>query len=148
MTVEKLNEEMFEAMRKRNRVRKDTLSALLGAIKKAAIDKKCKDCISEELVTEVILKEQKTINEMIDTCPADRNGTLAEYKARAAIIAEFAPKMMTEDDIKMELLMFCELEGLDLTKTNRAKIMKGFMPGLKGRADGKLANKIITELLV
>lgn len=148
MTIEKLNEEMFEAMRKRNRVRKDTLSALLGAIKKAAIDKKCKDCIPEELVTEVILKEQKTINEMIDTCPRDRENTLIEYKERAKIIAEFAPTMMTEDDIKMELLMFCELEGLDLTKANRAKIMKGFMPGLKGRADGKVANKIITELLV
>lgn len=148
MTVEKINEEMYKALRNKEKLRKDTLSALLGAIKKAAIDKKCKDCIPEELITEVILKEQKTINEMIDTCPADRNGTLAEYKARAAIIAEFAPIMMTEDDIKMELLMFCELEGLDLTKSNRAKIMKGFMPGIKGRADGKLANKIITELLV
>lgn len=148
MTIEKLNEEMFEAMRKRDRVRKDTLSALLGAIKKAAIDKKCKDCIPKELITEVILKEQKTINEMIDTCPKDRENTLIEYKERAKIIAEFAPKMMTEDDIKMELLMFCEFEGLDLTKANRAKIMKGFMPGLKGRADGKLANKIITELLM
>ena len=148
MTIEKLNEEMFEAMRKRNRVRKDTLSALLGAIKKAAIDKKCKDCIPEELITEVILKEQKTINEMIDTCPKDRENTLIEYKERAKIIAEFAPKMMTEDDIKMELILFCEFEGLDLTKANSAKIMKGLMPGLKGRADGKLANKIITELLV
>ena len=148
MTVEKINEEMYKALRNKDKLRKDTLSALLGAIKKAAIDKKCKDCISEELITEVILKEQKTIKEMIDTCPADRIDTLAEYEARAAVIAEFAPTMMSEEDIKMELLMFCELEGLDLTKSNRAKIMKGFMPGLKGRADGKLANKIITELLV
>lgn len=148
MTVEKINEEMYKALRSKNKLRKDTLSAILGAIKNAAIDKKCKDSISETLIDEVILKEQKTINEMINTCPADRTETLAEYKARAAIIAEFAPTMMTEDDIKMELLMFCELEGLDLTKSNRAKIMKGFMPTLKGRADGKLANKIITELLV
>lgn len=148
MTVEKINEEMYKALRSKNKLRKDTLSAILGAIKNAAIDKKCKDSISEAFIDEVILKEQKTINEMINTCPADRIDTLAEYKARAAIIAEFAPTMMTEDDIKMELLMFCELEGLDLTKSNRAKIMKGFMPILKGRADGKLANKIITELLV
>ena len=148
MTVEKLNEEMFEAMRKRDRVRKDTLSALLGAIKKAAIDKKCKDCISEELVTEVILKEQKIINEMIDTCPKDRENTLIEYKARAAVIAEFAPKMMTEDEIGIELCKFCASNGLTLSKANRAAIMKGFMPTIKGRADGKLANKVITEALV
>lgn len=148
MTVEKLNEEMFEAMRKRDRVRKDTLSALLGSIKKAAIDKKCKVCISEELVTEVILKEQKIINEMIDTCPKDRENTLIEYKARAAVIAEFAPKMMTEDEIGIELCKFCASNGLTLSKANRAAIMKGFMPTIKGRADGKLANKVITEALV
>ena len=148
MTVEKLNEEMFEAMRKRDRVRKDTLSALLGAIKKAAIDKKCKDCIPEELITEVILKEQKTIKEMIDTCPADRIKTLAEYKARAAVIAEFAPTMMTEDEIASELSVYCSSEGLELTKANRAAIMRGFMPTIKGRADGKLANKVITEKLI
>ena len=148
MTVEKLNEEMFEAMRKRDRVRKDTLSALLGAIKKAAIDKKCKDCIPESLVTEVILKEQKTINEMIDTCPADRENTLIEYKARAAVIAEFAPTMMTEDEIAIELDAYCVFKGLEPTKANRGAIMKGFMPTIKGRADGKLANKVITEMLV
>ena len=148
MTVEKLNEEMFEAMRKRDRDRKDTLSALLGSIKKAAIDKKCKDCISEELVTEVILKEQKTVNEMIETCPKDRVKTLEDYKARAAVIAEFAPKMMTEDEISIELCKFCASNGLTLSKANRAAIMKGFMPTIKGRADGKLANKVITEMLV
>ena len=148
MTVEILNKEMITAMKNKDKLRKDTISALIGAIKKTAIDKKCKDNIPEELITEVILKEQKILNEMIDTCPADRTETLAEYKARAAVIAEFAPTMMTEDEIAMELFMFCEFEGLDLTKANRAKIMKSFMPTLKGRADGKLANKVITEILV
>ena len=148
MTLEMLSKEMIVAMKNKDKLRKDTISALIGAVKKAGIDKGCRDNIPESLVTEVILKEQKTINEMIDTCPKDRENTLIEYKERAKIIAEFAPTMMTEDDIKMELLMFCEFEGLDLTKANRAKIMKGFMPTLKGRADGKLANKIITELLV
>ena len=148
MTVEKINEEMYKALRNKDKLRKDTLSALLGAIKKAAIDRKCKDCIPESLITEVILKEQKTINEMIDTCPADRTETLAEYQSRAAVIAEFAPKMMTEDEIAIEFDMYCTLEGLAPTKANRAVIMRGFMPTIKGRADGKLVNKIITELLV
>jgi uncharacterized protein YqeY len=84
---------------------------------------------------------------MIDTCPADRENTLIEYKERAAVIAEFAPTMMTEDEITMELSTYCSLEGLELTKANRAAIMRGFMPTIKGRADGKLANKVITEVL-
>lgn len=147
MTLEMLSKEMIAAMKNKDKLRKDTISALIGAVKKAGIDKGCRDNIPENLVTEVILKEQKTINEMIDTCPADRTETLAEYKARAAVIAEFAPKMMTEDEIAMELDKYCTLEGLDLTKANRAAIMRGFMPTIKGRADGKLANKVITGVL-
>lgn len=148
MTLEMLSKEMIVAMKNKDKLRKDTISALIGAVKKAGIDKGCRDNIPESLITEVILKEQKTINEMIDTCPKDRENTLIEYKARAAVIAEFAPKMMTEDEIAMELGMYCTLEGLELTKANRAAIMRGFMPTIKGRADGKLANKVITEMLV
>lgn len=148
MTLEMLNKEMIAAMKNKDKLRKDAISALIGAIKKAAIDKGCRDDIPENLITEIILKEQKTVNEMIDTCPADRTETLAEYKARAEIIAEFAPTMMKEDDIAMELMMYCAFEGLDLVKANRAAIMRGFMPTIKGRADGKLANKVITEMLV
>ena len=148
MTLEMLSKEMVTAMKNKDKLRKDTISALIGAVKKAGIDKGCRDNIPETLVTEVILKEQKTINEMIDTCPKDRENTLIEYKERAKIIAEFAPKMMTEDEIAMELGMYCTFEGLELTKANRGAIMKGFMPTIKGRADGKLANKVITEMLV
>lgn len=147
MTLEILSKEMITAMKNKDKLRKDTISALIGAVKKAGIDKGCRDNIPESLITEVILKEQKTINEMIDTCPADRAETLAEYKSRAAVIAEFAPAMMTEDEIAMELGMYCTFEGLELTKVNRAAIMRGFMPTIKGRADGKLANKVITEVL-
>lgn len=147
MTLEMLSKEMITAMKNKDKLRKDTISALIGAVKKAGIDKGCRDNIPESLVTEVILKEQKTINEMIDTCPVDRTETLAEYKARATVIAEFAPKMMTEDEIAMELDRYCTLEGLDLIKANRAAIMRGFMPTIKGRADGKLANKVIMGVL-
>ena len=148
MTIEQLNKEMVAAMKNKDKPRKDTISALIGAIKKVAIDKGCRDNIPEALITEVILKEQKTVNEMIDTCPIDRVEILAEYKARAAVIAEFAPTMMTEDEIASELSVYCSSEGLELTKANRAAIMRGFMPTIKGRADGKLANKVITEKLI
>ena len=147
MTIEQLNVDMFSAMKAKDKFKKDVLSSLVGAVKKVAIDRKCKDNISEELVNEVLLKELKTVKEMIDTCPKDREETLSEYTARYNIIASYAPAMLSEEDIKMELLMFCEFKGIDLIKSNKAQIMKGFMPTIKGRADGKLANKIIMEML-
>ena len=147
MTVEILNTDMFTAMKNKDKFKKDVLSSLLGAVKKVAIDKKCKENISEELVNEVLLKELKTVKEMIDTCPKDREETLLEYTARYDIIASYAPTMLSEEDIETELMLFAAANEIDLTKANKAIIMKGFMPTIKGRADGKLANKIIMEML-
>ena len=147
MTIEQLTADMITAMKEKDKFKKDTLSAVIGSIKKVAIDKKCKDNISEELVNEVLLKELKTVKEMIDTCPKDRERTLSEYTVRYDIIASYAPQQLNAEDIEAELMLFAAANEIDLTKANKAIIMKGFMPTIKGRADGKLANKIITEML-
>ena len=120
MTLEMLSKEMIIAMKNKDKLRKDTISALIGAVKKAGIDKGCRDNIPESLVTEVILKEQKTINEMIDTCPKDRIDLLKEYVNRAEIIKEFAPKMLTEEEIKEEFLNFCKEKNIELIKNNHS----------------------------
>ena len=147
MTIEILNADMITAMKNKDKFKKDVLSSLVGAVKKVAIDRKCRDNISEELVNEVLLKELKTVKEMIDTCPKDREKTLLEYTERYDIIASYAPPQLRAEDIEAELILFATANEIDLTKANKAIIMKGFMPTIKGRADGKLANKIIMEML-
>jgi len=147
MTIEKLNADMISAMKAKDKLRKDTLSAVIGAVKKAAIDRKCKDNITETLVNEIVLKELKTLKEMIDTCPADREVTKAEYIGRYNILVPYAPKQLSERDIVKELISWATENGFVLCKENRVLIMKGFMPTIKGRADGKLANKVIMEAL-
>jgi len=59
MTLETLQAAMIAAMKNKDKARKDTLSSLIGAVKKTAIDKMCKDNITDTLVDEVILKEKK-----------------------------------------------------------------------------------------
>ena len=141
MTLETLQKEMIAAMKAKNKVRKDTISSIVSAVKKAAIDNKCKDNITEELVNTVILKEQKTMQEMIDTCPADRIDLLTEYKEKMTIITEFAPKLLTDSD---EIKTFIEETGIELIKANRGQIMKA----LKGKADMKIANGVVGGMLV
>lgn len=141
MTLETLQKEMIAAMKAKNKVRKDTISSIVSAVKKAAIDNKCKDNITEELVNTVILKEQKTMQEMIDTCPADRTDLLTEYKEKMTIITEFAPKLLTDPD---EIKTFIEETGIELIKANRGQIMKA----LKGKADMKIANGVVGGMLV
>lgn len=142
-----LEQERVEALRNDMKYRKQIISSLIGSIKKAAIDRKMTDNITDELANEVLLKEKKTVQEMIDSCPKLRIDLLDLYNERLAIVNEFAPTMLDADEIAMELAMFCELEGLDLVKANKVAIMRGFMPTMKGRAEGRLVNQIITEAL-
>ena len=146
MTLEVLNKEMIAAWKTKDMLRKDTISGLIGNIKTAAIDEKCRNDISEELVDKVLLKEQKTMQEMIDTCPADRTETLDEYKKKMEIIKEFAPQLITdEEEIKKKIYHILAIT--DIQKDGKSAVMKAVMPKLKGKVDMKLANKVLGDIL-
>lgn len=145
MTLEILQKEMIAAMKLHNKTRKETISSLIGAIKKVAIDEKCKDNITEELVDKVLLKEKKTVQEMIDTCPTDRTETLVEYNQRMDIINEFVPKMMNEEETRKAVYHI--LTTVDIQQSGKGAIMKVVMPRLKGKADGKVINKVVSEIV-
>lgn len=148
MTLKILQNEMIAALKAGDKERKDAISALVAAVKKAGIDKGCRDDIPESLVNEVILKEKKTIQEMIDTCPIDRVDTKAAYEKRLAVINEFAPQLITDVfEIEDMITTICWSENLALTKTNKGAIMKVVMPKLKGKVDMKIANNVIAILL-
>ena len=145
MKLDALQKEMISAMKSGNKLRKEAISSLVGAIKKAAIDEKCRENIPEELVNKVILKEKKTMQEMIDTCPSERVELLEEYKTRMAIINNFAPQMMSEDEIRKTINhLIATVDGVEYG--NKGSIMKVVSPALKGKADMKLVNQIVTEI--
>ncbi|MBO7730866.1 MAG: GatB/YqeY domain-containing protein [Lachnospiraceae bacterium] len=143
MTFEKLQQDMIAAMKARDADRKEVLSNLVSAAKKAAIDKQCRDNITEEIVDAAILKELKTAKEQIDTCPAEREELMAKYKYNYDVIASYAPQMMSEEEIRATL----EKDFADVIATkNKGQIMKTIMPAFKGKADGKLINQIVADL--
>lgn len=139
----KLNNEMVAAMKAKDKTRKDAISSVISAVKKAAIDKKQKNNITDELVNEVLLKEVKTVQEMIDTCPENRADLKEQYQNRLNIVNEFAPKLVNNENDIMEII---EAIGLDieLVKNNRGTIMKE----LKSRnVDMKVANKVLSGVI-
>lgn len=140
MTLDVLQGEMIAAMKNKDKERKDVLSSIIQAVKKFGIDNMCKDNISEEQIDAVILKEKKTVQEMIDTCPADREELMRGYRAKMAIIDEFAPQVMTDE---AEIIAFVEATGIELVKANRGAVMKA----LKGKADMKVANAVVGKIL-
>jgi hypothetical protein len=143
MKLKDLQDAMIAAMKAKDKPRKDSISALVSAVKKAGIDNGCRDDIPEDMVNQVILKEIKTVKEQIDTCPAERTDLLEEYKARYAVMNEFAPKMMSEEEVREVLsTKFAEV----LATKNKGMIMKAVMAELKGKADGKVINQVVADL--
>ena len=100
MNFETLQKDMVAAMKARDKVRKDTLSSMIATVKKFAIDEGKRENIPDELVDRAILKESKTAREQVDTCPADRVDLKTEYQARLDIILEYAPKMLSADEVE------------------------------------------------
>lgn len=144
MTLEILNKEIIEAMKSGDTLTRDVLRSAVGNIKKAAIDRNQKDNIAEALVDEILLKEKKTLQEMIDTCPADRVDNLNLYKAKMQVLEHYVPKLIAdEEEIKSLICEICK--GLDFT--NKGLVMKTVMPQLKGKIDMKIANRVITEMM-
>ena len=133
MDIKVLQKDMIAAMKARDKARKESISALIQAVKKAGIDAGCREDIPEEMVNKVILKELKTVKEQIDSCPADRTDLIEEY----------APKLMSAEEVEAELTeKFADV----IATKNKGQIMKTVMPAFKGRADGKVINQIVAKL--
>lgn len=143
MELETLRKDMVAAMKAKDKTTKEAVSSLIAAAKKAAIDEGCRDDIPETLVDRVILKELKTVKEQLDTCPENREDLRAEYQARYDVIAKYAPQQMSEEEIRAYLEeKFAEV----LATKNKGQIMKAVMGDLKGKADGKLINKVVAAI--
>ena len=143
MKLKELQSAMVAAMKARDKFHKDAIADLVSAVKKKGIDAGCRDDIPDEMANEAILKEVKTVKEQIDTCPADRADLLEEYKKRYEIMSEFAPKMLSKEEITAILQdKFADV----LATKNKGQIMKAVMGELKGKADGKLINQVVAEL--
>lgn len=143
MTLEKLQKDMIAAMKARDKERKDSISSLVSAVKKVGIDNGCRDNIPEDIVDSVILKEIKSVKEQIDTCPADRTDLLEQYKARYDVFNEYAPKLLSEDEVRD--ILTTKFADVIATK-NKGQIMKAVMAELKGKVDGKVINQVVAEL--
>ena len=143
MQMEQLQKDMIAAMKAKDKTRKDAISALISAIKKVAIDEGCREDIKEELVNRVILKELKTVKEQLDSCPADRTDLLEDYQARYDIMNEYAPAMMSAEEVKA---FITEKYAEVVASKNKGMIMKNVMPELKGKADGKVINEVVGDL--
>ena len=136
---------MVEAMKAKDKARKDSLSMLLSALKNAEINKR--EPLTEEEENAVVKKEIKQTQETYEMAPADREDIRSEAAARMAVYKEFAPVDMSVEQIREVIASVLSELGIGTpTAKDKGTIMKVLMPRVRGKADGKVVNETLASM--
>ena len=149
MTFEYILSEKTKAMKTGDKTRVKVLNDIIVLVQKEQTKGKTKIEATEEMVAACATKAQKTLEEMVATCPntAEYAERLADYTAQLAIATEYAPKMITDPEEIARMVVDAVDGTIEMTIRNKGQIMRVVMPALKGKADMAIANKVIGNML-
>lgn len=114
-------------------------------IRQAEIDDGHAD-FDDDQVLAVLRKEVKQRKETLaEIGDSGRDDLVTETKAEIAVLEKYLPAEMTEDEIRTAVTTV--IDALDPGQKNMGSAMKAVMAQLKGKADGKVINRIVREIL-
>ena len=142
---QKLNDDLKQAMKDGDTKKRSVLRMLMSSIHNAEIAKQ--GALDNSDVLGIIAREVKQHNESIEAFKqGNRNDLVEQEEAELAILHAYLPKQMTREEIveaARDIISRVGAQG----PADKGKVMKELMPGMKGKADGKLINDVVTELL-
>ena len=143
--IEKIKEDMYAAMKSKDKVKATILRSLLSNLKKIEIEKK--EPIAEPEYLSIVKKMVKQLKESIDVYSQAGRIELAEKeKSELSIIEAYLPKQFSEEEI-LELIknIISEISAKNISDIG--KVMAIVMKKSGGKVDGGIANRIAKELL-
>jgi hypothetical protein len=142
---EKLADDVKQALRQGDKLKVSCLRLLLAAVKNAEIARRAE--LSDTDVLGVIAKQAKQCRESIDAFKkGDRPDLVTKEEAEMAILEAYLPQQMTPQeisDIVSKVIAEVDAKGL----SDMGRVMAKLMPQIKGRADGRQVNAVVSELL-
>lgn len=142
---EKLNEDMKQAMKSQNKFRLSVIRMVRSAIKNIEIDQR--KTLNDDEIVDILSREIKQRRDSLqEFAKAGRDDLTEAVKTEIAIIAEYLPQQLTEEEIKAIVQQTIQETGAS-SKAEMGKVMSALMPKVKGRADGKLVNQIVQQQL-
>jgi uncharacterized protein YqeY len=142
---QKLSDDLKQAMKDGDNDKRSVLRLVLSSIHNAEISKQ--SALDNSDVLGIIAKEVKQHNESIDAFKqGNRSDLVAKEETELAILQTYMPKQMTRDEIVEAARDVISQVGAQ-SPADKGKVMKELMPAMKGKADGKLINDIVSELL-
>ena len=145
MLKEKLQNDMKEAMKAGDALRRMVLSLVLSAVKNKEIEKRSK--LTDEEIIDAISYEVKKRKESIESYEKGGREELAQKERdELKVLMEYMPEQMSEDEIRTEAKKAIAETGAKEIK-EMGKVLGVLMPNLKGRADGQTVSRIVKEEL-
>jgi len=144
---DRLTEDMKEAMKAKEsgKLRLSVIRMAKAAIKNQEIDKGHE--LNDDEVIQVLSREVKMRRDSIaEYEKAGRLDTVETLRQEIAILMDYLPKQMSEEEI-LQLVKKTVAEVGAQSPKDMGKVMSKIVPLTKGRADGKLVNEIVTKVL-
>jgi len=143
--IEELEADVKDAMRAGDTVRRDALRLILASLKSA--EKDLLRPLSEEEELQVLQRERK---KRIEAAEAFRGGgreeQAAKEEAELAVLEEFMPEPLTEEELE-RILDDAIAENGATSMRDMGRVMKDVMPQIAGRADGAAVSQMLREKL-
>lgn len=144
---ERLTEDMKAAMKAgpAGKVRLETIRFLRAAMKNVEIDKHAP--LSDDDILGIITKQVKQLKDsIVEFEKGGRQDLVEKAQAEAAVLADYLPQQMSEDEVR-ELVRQVVAETGAQGPKDMGKVMGPLVARTKGRADGKMVQLIVKELL-
>ncbi len=142
---EKLTEDLKQALKGQDKLRRSVIRLIMAAIKNAEIARQTD--LTDPDILGIIAKEVKQRRESIEAFKqGNRLDLVAQEEAEMTVLEAYLPQQMTRDEIVVEVRRVIAEVGAQ-GPGDKAKVMPKIIPQLKGRADGREINDIVTELL-
>jgi len=140
-----IQETLKEALKRQRRAEVATLRLLLSEIKNAEIAQQ--KPADDNKVLDVVAKEVKRRRESIEAFKqGNRNDLVAQEEAELAVLMSYLPEQMSREKIMAAARQVIDAVGAK-GPSDRGRVMSQLMPQLKGKADGRAVNEIVSELL-
>ena len=142
---ERLHDNTIAAMRSGDELRRDTLRMVQNAVYN--IEKARKVTLTDDDILAVIVRETKTRRESVDAFrKGGREDLVAKEEAEIAILAEYLPEPLTEDDVRALVDQGIAETGATSAR-DLGKVMGWLSPRIRGRADGKVVSGLVAQAL-
>jgi len=141
----KLEDDMKDALRHKDDLRKNTLRLALSAIRLAEIDKVSP--LDEAGVIAVLQKEVKSRHETIaDAEKANRSDLIELAQKEITILESYLPKAFTPEELEAVARQAIADSGAN-SPAQMGQVMKILMPRVQGKATGEQASQMVRKLL-